>query len=83
MPTTTLSSKGQLVIPLGIRRRLGLGAGAKLRCELDGGRIVLEPEEGRGAVLKTAGDGLPVLEAPPDAPEMNSETIKEILSDFP
>ena len=39
-----LSSKGQLVIPKGIRRALGLAAGAQFHVRLDeDGKIVLEP----------------------------------------
>jgi len=83
VPTTTLSSKGQLVIPLEIRRRLGLEAGAKLRCELEDDRIVLEPEHRGPAVLERDADGLPVLVATADAPEMTPEIVKEILSNFP
>lgn len=43
MPTTTVSSKGQMVLPVGIRRRLGLIAGAQLEIieEADGVRLVV------------------------------------------
>lgn len=41
----TISSKGQLVIPKPIRRELGLEKGGKVRVQLDGRRIVLEPLE--------------------------------------
>ena len=38
MPTLTVSSKGQIVLPAALRRRLGLGAGAQLEVteEADG-----------------------------------------------
>ena len=38
MTTLTVSSKGQIVLPAGVRRRLGLGAGAKIEIveEADG-----------------------------------------------
>lgn len=42
--TITLSSKGQIVLPQAIRRKLRLAAGAKLRVEELDGKIVLEPE---------------------------------------
>lgn len=40
--SVTLTSKGQLAIPKGIRDSLHLRAGAKLGVTLDGSRIVLE-----------------------------------------
>jgi AbrB family looped-hinge helix DNA binding protein len=43
MDTLTLSSKGQLVIPVALRRRLGLAAGAKLHVSEEAGRIMLSP----------------------------------------
>jgi len=43
MQVTTLSTKGQLVLPKEIRERLGLSPGDRLKVELSGGRIVLEP----------------------------------------
>ncbi len=39
----TLSSKGQLVLPKSVRETLHLSAGARLRVEVDGEKIVLEP----------------------------------------
>jgi len=42
MATLTVSSKGQIVLPAGVRRRLGLGAGAKM--EIKDGKLVIEKE---------------------------------------
>lgn len=41
MPTLTVSSKGQIVLPAALRRRLGLGAGARVDLleEADGVRL--------------------------------------------
>jgi len=44
MATTTLSSKGQIVIPAEIREELGLERGATFRVELRDGDIILVPE---------------------------------------
>jgi len=41
---TTLSSKGQVVIPAAIRAQTGLTPGTKLQIHCDGGKVVLEPE---------------------------------------
>lgn len=42
MRTTRLSSKGQVVIPMDIRRRLGLKPGTELLVTTAGRKIVLE-----------------------------------------
>lgn len=80
--TTILSSKGQIVIPLEIRRKLGLSAGAVISCAVEDGRIVLDPRgSARRAKIVNEGDYL-ALEAPEGAPEMTSERVKEILSEL-
>lgn len=77
--TTTLSSKGQVVIPAEIRKKLGLPEGAVISCELVDGKIVLDPEPARTrASLANEGER-PVLVAPEGAPEMTPELVKEIL----
>ena len=43
MPTATVTSKGQIVIPVKIRRRLGIEKGTCLYLEERGGEIVLRP----------------------------------------
>jgi len=78
--TTTLSSKGQVVIPLEIRNRLGLPAGAVISCEVVDGKIILDPDPHRAEAVLTNESGRPVLVAPPGAPEMTPELVKEILS---
>jgi AbrB family looped-hinge helix DNA binding protein len=40
---TTVSTKGQLVIPAEIRERLGIEPGAKIAISVEGSRIVLQP----------------------------------------
>jgi AbrB family looped-hinge helix DNA binding protein len=41
MSSTTLTSKGQVVIPKTIRQKLGLAKGAKLKVGIEANRIVL------------------------------------------
>jgi len=41
MPTTTLTSKGQLTLPKEIRERLGWHEGDRFTVEVDGGRAIL------------------------------------------
>jgi len=43
MDVTTMSSKGQVVIPTDIRKELGLLAGAKLMVLTDGANLLLKP----------------------------------------
>ena len=70
MATAVLSSKGQLVIPLEVRRRLGLNASDQFVCEVVDGKIVLEPEGSRIATLETDRDGLTALSAPEGTPDI-------------
>ena len=43
LDVTTMSSKGQVVIPTDIRKELGLLAGAKLMVVTDGSNLLLKP----------------------------------------
>jgi antitoxin PrlF len=57
MSIVTVSSKGQIVLPAAIRRRLGMGAGAKIEAieEADGLKLrVVRPME-KADVSKLAG----------------------------
>lgn len=40
---TTVSSKGQLVIPAQLRDELGIEPGTRIAITLDGSRLILEP----------------------------------------
>ena len=45
MPSTTLTSKGQVTIPKQIRQRLGLKAGSRLQFRIDEeGKLMVQPE---------------------------------------
>jgi AbrB family looped-hinge helix DNA binding protein len=83
---TKVSTKGQVVLPSRIRRRLGLQPGDSLDAELEGERIILTPRRtGRGTarIVKDPVTGLPVLTAGTDAAILTSEQVHEILADFP
>ena len=83
---TTLSSKGQVVLPSAVRRKLGLVSGDTLYVALESGRIVLEPARERPRPPKLGTDrstGLPKLEAPARAPRLTSRKVRELLADFP
>lgn len=80
--TTTLSSKGQIVIPLEIRNRLGLPTGALIDCDLQDGHIILTPvvQTVRAQVVSD-GDYI-ALDAPDGAPAMTPKRVKDILSEL-
>jgi AbrB family looped-hinge helix DNA binding protein len=41
---TTVSSKGQMVIPAQIREELGIKPGTRIALRVEGGRVVLDPQ---------------------------------------
>lgn len=62
---TTLSSKGQVVLPANVRRQLRLGQGQRLSIEVRGDSVVLRPV-GQTRHYRTARhprSGLPVMVA--------------------
>ena len=83
--TITLSSKGQIVIPAAARAKLGLVPGARLKCELGPGRLVLTAPARRGKTRMKISKltGLPVFYAPPGVPPLTSERVRELMADFP
>jgi AbrB family looped-hinge helix DNA binding protein len=88
--TTSLSSKGQIVLPAKVRRQLALTPGQKLdiRVERNQGmdRIVITQNTPRRRKMKIITDPitkLPILKGPPGAPQMTSAMVKELLADFP
>ena len=75
---TKVSTKGQVVLPGPLRRRLGIQAGDPLD--------VLTPRRRRRMRVKITTDpvtGLPVFSAGPDAPVLSSKEVDEILATFP
>jgi AbrB family looped-hinge helix DNA binding protein len=83
---TKVSTKGQVVLPGPLRRRLGIQAGDPLDVNVESGRIVLTPRRSRRMRVKITTDpvtGLPVFSAGPDAPVLSSKEVDEILATFP
>ena len=84
--TTKVSTKGQVVLPGPLRRKLGIRAGDPIEVKIEGGRIVLTPQRRRPHKTRIVTDpvtGLPSLSAGPDAPVMSSNEVREILANFP
>ena len=83
--TTTLSSKGQVVLPKQARSRLHLQPGARLKCKVQGDSILLTPEQPvtpKGRLTKDSKTGLLVTKSPPGI-TVTSEDVRAALSDFP
>ena len=84
--TTKVSTKGQVVLPGPLRRKLGICVGDALTAEIEGGRIVLTPQKKKVSRAKIITDpltGFPVLSAGPKAPVLTSKRVRELLVDFP
>jgi AbrB family looped-hinge helix DNA binding protein len=83
---TRLSTKGQVVLPSQIRRKLGLRTGDPLDATVESGSVVLTPRRSRNRKSKIIVDpltGLPVLSLGGDAPQLTSKDVEQILSNFP
>ena len=83
---TKVSTKGQVVLPGPLRRRLDIRAGDPLDANIENGRIVLTPQRKRPHRIKIVRDpvsGLPALSAGPKAPTLSSKEVEEILANFP
>ena len=83
---TKVSTKGQVVLPGPLRRRLDIRAGDPLDANIEDGRIVLTPRRRRRHPAKIVTDpitGLPALSAGSNAPKLSSKDVEEILASFP
>jgi AbrB family looped-hinge helix DNA binding protein len=83
---TKVSTKGRVVLPGPIRRKLGIRAGDPLDANIENGRIVLTPRRKhrpKGKIVTDSITGLPVLGVSPDAPVLTSKEVQEILVNFP
>jgi|HubBroStandDraft_4_1064222.scaffolds.fasta_scaffold02773_5 AbrB family looped-hinge helix DNA binding protein len=84
---TKVSTKGQVVLPSAIRRRLGLQPGDALDVKAEGERIILTPQKKRtrrkAKIIIDPVSGLPAVTLGPGAPVLTSKEVEEMLSDFP
>ncbi len=83
---TKVSTKGQVVLPGPLRRRLGIRAGDPLDVNVESGRIVLTPQKKRALPAKIVTDpvtGLPMLSVGPEAPALSTQEVEDILANFP
>jgi AbrB family looped-hinge helix DNA binding protein len=83
--TTTLSSKGQIVLNASLRRVLGLTPGMKFEVRGERDRIILEPirlSRPEARIIKEKSTGCSVLDIE-DAPTLTSDRVAAALADFP
>lgn len=83
---TRVSTKGRIVIPEQLRRRLDIRAGDSLDVSVEEDRIVLTTPKKRrfkARIIKDPITGFSVIDAGPDAPILSSEMVRELLKDFP
>ena len=83
--TATLSSKGQVVLPKQARLRLRLRPGTKFFCRVEGGSLVLTPEQGsRGHphLITDPKTGLRITQSPVGT-KVTSDDVRGALTDFP
>ena len=83
---TRVSTKGQIVLPTQLRRRLDIHPGDPIDIAVEGRRIVLTSRAKQRRTARIVTDpitGLPVLTVAPDAPVLTSKDVEEMLSNFP
>lgn len=83
---TKVSTKGQIVIPGPLRRRLGLRAGDPLDISVERDRIVLtqaSKPKYEARIVEDPVTGFIAIDLGPDAPTLTSEMVRELLTDFP
>lgn len=83
---TTLSTKGQVVLPQGARQKLALRAGAKFACRVANGSIVLTPKapvRGQPRLVRDSLTGLRVTRGSPGGATVTSEQVRAALAEFP
>jgi AbrB family looped-hinge helix DNA binding protein len=83
---TRVSTKGQVVLPVALRKRLGIRAGDALDISVEQDRIVLTAHPKKKFQARIIDDpvtGFPVIDVGPDAPVLTSEMVREMLVDFP
>ena len=80
MPTATMTSKGQITIPIQVRKALGLDAGDKIDFfEIEKGRYVIEPKT---ASIKELRGCFPKLGYVPTIEEMDQAIVEAVRENY-
>jgi AbrB family looped-hinge helix DNA binding protein len=83
---TKVSTKGQIVLPGPLRRKLNLRAGDRLNIAIEKDRIVLtqaSKPKYEARIVEDPVTGFTAIDLGPDAPILTSEMVRELLKDFP
>jgi AbrB family looped-hinge helix DNA binding protein len=83
---TRVSTKGQVVLPGPVRRRLGIQPGDPLDVRIENDLIVLAPRRKHALTPKIVDDpilGIPVLTFGPNAPTLTSKQVEDLLAELP
>jgi AbrB family looped-hinge helix DNA binding protein len=83
---TRVSTKGQIVLPVPLRRKLGIRAGDPLDISIEKDHIVLKQAckpKYEARIVEDPVTGFIALDLGPDAPILTSEMVRELLVDFP
>jgi len=83
---TKVSTKGQIVLPGPLRRRLHIRAGDSLDISIENDRIVLtqaSKPKYEARIVEDPVTGFTALDLGPDAPILTSEMVRDLLTDFP
>ncbi len=62
-PSSTLSSKGQVTIPLEVRKRLGLREGDRVEFVTENGKIYIRPARGEANPFERWAGALPAFKS--------------------
>ena len=83
---TRVSTKGQIVLPAPLRRRLGIRPGDTLHIAVEQDRIVLSQPampKYEARIIQDPVTGFTAIDLGPDAPILTSEMVRDLLVDFP
>jgi len=83
---TKLSSKGQIVLPGALRKRLGCQPGETFDVTIEDERLILTRTARPSSVFRIITDpqtGLPVLSSGTSKAALTSAQVAELLHDFP
>lgn len=75
----TIDRAGRVVIPQGIRRRLGLEPGTELDVDEADGAVVLRPVS--RVRIELADDGMPVIRAAKGTPPLANNEVLRVLDE--
>jgi AbrB family looped-hinge helix DNA binding protein len=83
---TKVSTKGQVVLPGPLRRKLNIRAGDPLEISVERDRIVLtlaSKPKYDARIVEDPVTGFTAIDLGPDAPILTSEMVRDLLTDFP